>query len=660
MIPNKNKSLSLKEIEEFIAQTRDIVPEKVVSMLKERELQIDESERRGEVFLPLIEDVRKRLNERGLSDPNNITSNEGLDRKTQILLESLAYLLNGLAHGYISMNDMAEEARQLAKEAEFIGRLLGDRTIITTGNDILASYEDKVQNTKGAIARYRESYAIGVRENDTDIIARSLHNLGALFIEHSRYAEAIEVLNEAYSKLKVTEGRVGAKGFILIRLASAHQYSGDVVKSIEFLSEAEQLLKDNGNEFLRLRVLSQFAFVYRHSNQYAEAIKKFQEAIAIADTLSDYHLEAENLVGLARVYSAIGESEEGLKLLRAAVQKFKENDATNELSLVEARFGDMLASEGRYKEALSRYERSLQLLEQKAYHASGLSYVYTAMGDMLTHLKEYDKAEEKYQRGLEIVRETGLHHAIHKIHRRLADIARVQGKRDQAIALYLETLDLIEEEEVPERVEVHRWLAELYKRSDDYRNALMHHEEYHRLKMILQERLLDEELNALRITHRVDGYQKEAELERLQRQQSETELQQATLELTEKGELLGSVRKQIRDVLKHLENEQKPVLASALRQVLRHVSEQSSMNERTHIYLRSVDEAYYERLQEQHPDLTSGQVRLCGLLRSGMNNPDIADVLHITISGLNKQRYRLRRVLGLTRRQRLEQYLMGI
>ena len=100
--------------------------------------------------------------------------------------------------------------------------------------------------------------------------------------------------------------------------------------------------------------------------------------------------------------------------------------------------------------------------------------------------------------------------------------------------------------------------------------------------------------------------------------------------------------------------------AHALKQIIRYVSLQEGEDERTVLYLHSVNAAYYDRLRERHPKLTVGQVQLCGLLRSGMSNTDITTLLHITVDSLKKQRYRLRKALELKRSQRLEGYLMEI
>ena len=74
----KGKSLlpegivSLQEIREFVETSQSrIIPERVAEMLTSRTLELEHSEQREELFLPLIENLQERLSERGNHDLNN-------------------------------------------------------------------------------------------------------------------------------------------------------------------------------------------------------------------------------------------------------------------------------------------------------------------------------------------------------------------------------------------------------------------------------------------------------------------------------------------------------------------------------------------------------------------------------------------------------------
>ena len=265
----------------------------------------------------------------------------------------------------------------------------------------------------------------------------------------------------------------------------------------------------------------------------------------------------------------------------------------------------------------------------------------------------------RFERGSSIARENGFSRALFKINARRADLARLQGRGKEAIELYNEVLANAGPD-TSEMAEAHRWMAVLLKERKEYKAALNHHEKFHQLSMSLQENLLDNRLNELRVTHHLEKVEKEVEVERMERREKEIELGELTMELTEKGELIGVVRKEVERVLSDLREEERPALIKGLRRILRHVNAQQRGKETRDLTLRSVEEGYYKRLRERHPELTPGQQRLCGLLRAGMQSDEIIALLHLTTHGLKKQRYRLRKALELEKGERLEKYLEGM
>jgi DNA-binding CsgD family transcriptional regulator len=63
------------------------------------------------------------------------------------------------------------------------------------------------------------------------------------------------------------------------------------------------------------------------------------------------------------------------------------------------------------------------------------------------------------------------------------------------------------------------------------------------------------------------------------------------------------------------------------------------------------------RVEQELPDLTAGELRLFLLLKQGFNSKDMADVLGISIAGIKKSRYRLRKKLNLSEEDNLEAYV---
>ena len=65
------------------------------------------------------------------------------------------------------------------------------------------------------------------------------------------------------------------------------------------------------------------------------------------------------------------------------------------------------------------------------------------------------------------------------------------------------------------------------------------------------------------------------------------------------------------------------------------------------------------KLLEEHPDLTSKEVRACALIRLGLDNKTIAHLLNISGEGIKKKRYRIRKKLGIGRADNLDHYIFS-
>ena len=75
-------------------------------------------------------------------------------------------------------------------------------------------------------------------------------------------------------------------------------------------------------------------------------------------------------------------------------------------------------------------------------------------------------------------------------------------------------------------------------------------------------------------------------------------------------------------------------------------------------HFNEVHEAFLKRLRQDHPELTSGDLRLAAYLKMNLSSKEIAPLLHISVRGVENKRYRLRKKLGLDGTDNLNEYLL--
>lgn len=87
-----------------------------------------------------------------------------------------------------------------------------------------------------------------------------------------------------------------------------------------------------------------------------------------------------------------------------------------------------------------------------------------------------------------------------------------------------------------------------------------------------------------------------------------------------------------------------------LRKIEMELRDELHSNEKTDLFHKNVDQinqAFYDKLKAQFPDLTQGEVELCGLIKMKMNGKEIAKLRNISPQSVTKSKQRLRKKLHI-------------
>jgi len=74
----------------------------------------------------------------------------------------------------------------------------------------------------------------------------------------------------------------------------------------------------------------------------------------------------------------------------------------------------------------------------------------------------------------------------------------------------------------------------------------------------------------------------------------------------------------------------------------------------------SADKDFLKKVKQNHPALTSNDLRLCAYLRLNLSSKEIAPLLNISSRSVEVKRYRLRKKMGLQRESSLTDYILEI
>ncbi len=182
-----------------------------------------------------------------------------------------------------------------------------------------------------------------------------------------------------------------------------------------------------------------------------------------------------------------------------------------------------------------------------------------------------------------------------------------------------------------------------------------------------QQKKYEKEQRNLLYIHELELNKSESELMMLRNEKMEaeiniknSELASSAMHLVKKGELLTKIKADLTHTIKRLKDENAIV---ELRKMIRSLTEDGRVDEEWDNFAKhfdTVNRDFVVHLKEKHPGITSNELKLCAYLRMNLSTKEIAQLMNISVRGVEISRYRLRKKLGITSEVGLFDYLIEI
>ncbi len=186
-------------------------------------------------------------------------------------------------------------------------------------------------------------------------------------------------------------------------------------------------------------------------------------------------------------------------------------------------------------------------------------------------------------------------------------------------------------------------------------------------KFKLQEEKYEEEQKRLRYIHDLEIAKTASELVTLRNEKLEadinfknSELASSAMHLVKKGELVSKMKTELGHVMKGITSH--PAEAD-LKKIIKSISEDDNMDqewENFTLHFDKVHSDFISALKEKHPGISNNEVKLCAYLRMNLSTKEIAQLMNISVRGVEVSRYRLRKKLELATEVSLFDYLINI
>lgn len=186
-------------------------------------------------------------------------------------------------------------------------------------------------------------------------------------------------------------------------------------------------------------------------------------------------------------------------------------------------------------------------------------------------------------------------------------------------------------------------------------------------KFIRQKEQLEEENKKLLYIHELERNKTNSELVALRNEKLEAEinfkngeLASSTMHLVKKGELLTKIKEELSHVLKYLDNK---TAIQELKKVIKSVSDEDKIDQEWETFAKHFDKVHSDfvvTLNKIYPNLTANEVKLCIYLRMNLSSKEIAQLMSISVRGVEISRYRLRKKIGIPSEINLYNHLMSL
>jgi len=186
-------------------------------------------------------------------------------------------------------------------------------------------------------------------------------------------------------------------------------------------------------------------------------------------------------------------------------------------------------------------------------------------------------------------------------------------------------------------------------------------------KFNLQQDKYEEEQKRLRYLHQLEIDKAENELVALRNEKLQgeidfknSELATTAMHLVQKGELLTKIKEELNRTMKVVDNEK---AAAELKKMIKVLSEDDKMDKDWEHFAQHFDKVHSDfvvSLKEKHSTITPNELKLCAYLRMNLSTKEIAQLMNISVRGIEISRYRLRKKLNLATETSLFDYLMQL
>ena len=180
-------------------------------------------------------------------------------------------------------------------------------------------------------------------------------------------------------------------------------------------------------------------------------------------------------------------------------------------------------------------------------------------------------------------------------------------------------------------------------------------------KLLRQKSIYEKKQRQMSIEHQLEIEQNEKEIIRLKNEKLEAEIMLKTkeladtsMQLVERSDALSKVKEELQKLYKNT-NENHDIKKTI--HLLNDIEKNSASWEKFAVHFDEINNNFLKNLKSHFPKLTNTDLKVCAYLQLNLASKEIAQLMNITVRGVEISRYRLRKKLGLNTEQSISEFL---
>lgn len=560
------------------------------------------------------------------------------------------FLINAWGDYYIQTQSQ-DSALFYFRQAVMTSQNEGSPDLINAQKKKLAQTFNNYYMADSALYYYRSALSFYQKSNDSLALSSILSGMATALIESGKNKEALEKLFEAEKILEnTTEYR--ELGIIYDNIALINARFGYEDKIIQFGKKAIAQYQKAGDTTLLADAYANLGVSYKNLNQYDTALGYYEKSNTLARKIKSKWLLAKNLHNIGVVHNETGDHSKAAESFTASLKVCREEnflfgEFNNSINL-----GEHEMNHGDVQQAIRYFNRAVEIGKQENFDKLGLVYdklhlAHDQAGqteDALDFLRKYAHFRDSAftaQKHLEIM-DLQTRYETQKKETQILNLEK-EKESEKLLRAYL-MLGFVGVVIIALFLLMQSWRKNARIKQNAYKLEKANAEKRAQMEKLELEKKLQEEA---------------AEKYRLDLKLKQQELVCITLKEAGMSHLMKKVNDQLKPFTwKFARKKDQNDFTHALQEISQDTSH-APLSDFEDIFIQMHD-GFYEKLLEINSDFTRSELQMAALLRMNLPSKEIARLLNLALSTIDKRRHHIRQKIGLTPQQSLTNFLIGL